>query len=229
MDTDTQVTTDQVPVSRPVPMTYGDLAALGNEDAIAHDVARMWETHRSMQRSVKDSQKELQKLGKTLGEDLFFMKVLLAKPGRNGKWSEFLRGKEIPRTSGDRLVAAYERALNPDANCTNGAIQSPTQDEVRKLCSAVWSRVSKRLTSGESLYWFICNFALMSGARHELRGDGILVFESPSGTAEELSSAAAPPPTEQPVAVADASSSHALQPRSAAECFAPPNTNGGEI
>jgi hypothetical protein len=205
MDTDTQVMTDQAPVSQPVPMTYADLAAQGNEDAIAREIECMWESHRSMQRSVKDSQKELRKLGKTLGEALFFMKVLLAKPGRNGKWSEFLREKKIPRTSGDRLVNAYERALNPDANCTNGAIQSPTQEEVRKLCSAVWSRVSKRLTSGESLYWFVCDFALMSGAQHELRDDGILVFESPSETAEEPSSAA-----EQPVAAADASDGDAL-------------------
>jgi hypothetical protein len=55
------------------------------------------------------------------------------------------------------------------------------------------------------LYWFVCDFALMSGAQHEPRDDGILVFESPSETAEEPSSAAA-----QPVAAADASDGDAL-------------------
>jgi hypothetical protein len=78
-----------------------------------------------MQGSVKDSQRELRALGKTLGEALFFMKVLLATPGRNGKWSEFLRERKIPRTSGDRLVAAYERSLSPDVNCTGGAMRVP--------------------------------------------------------------------------------------------------------
>ncbi|MGA2632189.1 MAG: hypothetical protein ABSG54_18505 [Terriglobia bacterium] len=203
MEINAQVTNDQAPVSQPVSMPYADLAAQGNEEAIAHDIACMWETHRSMQGSVKDSQKELRELGKTLGEALFFMKLLLARPGRNGKWSEFLREKKIPRTSGDRLVSAYERSVNPDANCTNGAIQSPTQDEVRKLCSAVWSRVGKKLATSESVYWFIRDFALVSGARHESREGGILVFTSPRETAEEPSTAAAPAAEEAHAGVAE--------------------------
>ena len=197
METITQVTTDQAAVSQPVSMAYADLAAQGNEEAIAHDIACMWETHRSMQGSVKDSQAELHKLGKTLGEALFFMKLLLAKPGRNGKWSEFLREKKIPRTSGDRLVSAYERSVSPDANCTNGAIQPPTQEEVRKLCSAVWSRVGKKLATSESVYWFIRDLVLVSGARHEPREGGILVFESPREAADGLpGSAIASPPAD---------------------------------
>jgi hypothetical protein len=122
------------------------------------------------------------------------MKVLLAKPGRNGKWSEFLRENKIPRTSGDRLVAAYERSLNTAVNCTEGAIQSPTQDEVRKLCSAAWSRASRRLTTPESVFWFLCDLALVSGVRHEVCEDGILVFQPPRKPGEEPSGAAPTPP-----------------------------------
>ena len=210
MDSDTQVMTEQPSVSQP---DYADLAAQGNEVAIAQEIASMWETNRSMKLSVKDSQKELQKLSRTLGEALFFMKVLLAKPGRNGKWSEFLRERKISRTSGDRLVAAYERSLSPNANCTDGAIQSLTQGEVRKLCSAVWSRVSRRLTTSESLYWFIRDFVLVSGARHELRENGILVFESAvEEDVESPSVATASTVDGEAAAVADAGSSDAVCP-----------------
>lgn len=193
MDTGTQAMTDQAPAGQPPLITYAELAAQGKEEAIAYRISRMWETHRSMEGSVKDSKRELQALGKTLGEALFYMKLMLAKPGRNGKWSEFLREEKIPRTSGDRLVAAYERSLNTAASCTDGAIQPPTQDEVRKLCSAVWSRASRRLTTPESLFWFLCDFALVSGVRHEVCEDGILVLRSPRKPDEEPSSAAATP------------------------------------
>jgi hypothetical protein len=208
MDTGTQAMVDQAHVSQPPLTTYAELAAQGKEEAIAYRISRMWETHRSMEGSVKDSKRELRALGKTLGEALFYMymKVLLDKPGRNGKWSEFLREMKIPRTSGDRLVAAYERSLNRAVNCTEGAIQSPTQDEVRKLCSAVWSRASRRLTTPDSVFWFIRDFALVSGVRHEVCEDGILVFRSPREAGEEPPSLAATPPVVgQTAAVAGAS------------------------
>jgi hypothetical protein len=194
MDTGTPAMAEQAPAGQPPLITYAELAAQGNEEAIAYRISCMWETHRSVEGSLKDSKSELRALGKTLGEALFYMKVLLAKPGRNGKWSEFLREEKIPRTSGDRLVNAYKRSLQPDAKSTDGAIQSPTQDEARKLCSAVWFRVSRRLTTPESLFWFLCDFALVSGVRHEVCDDGILVFRSPRVADEEPSSAAATPP-----------------------------------
>ena len=123
------------------------------------------------------------------------MKALLAKPGRSGSWSQFLRENKIPRTSGDRLVRAYERSLNPGANCTNGAIQPLTQDAVRKLCVGVWSHSKKKLTSYESVYWFFCEMAGVSGARYEVRESGLFVFDSPNATAPESFNAAAAPLT----------------------------------
>jgi hypothetical protein len=83
-----------------------------------------------MRSTVKDYRGELRALGKTLGEALYFMKILLARPGRKGKWSEFLRERKIPRRSGDRLVAAYERSVRPAESCTHGAIPCPTPGEV---------------------------------------------------------------------------------------------------
>jgi hypothetical protein len=194
MDTGTQIVTDQAPAGQPPLITYAELAAQGKEEAIAYRISCMWETHRSVEGSVKDSKRELRALGKTLGEAFFYMKVMLAKPGRSGKWSEFLREEKIPRTSGDRLVAAYEGTLNTAVNCTDGAIQPPTQDEVRKLCSAVWSRVSKRLSTPELVFRFLCDFALVSGVRHEVCEGGILIFRSPRKPDEAPSSAAATPP-----------------------------------
>jgi hypothetical protein len=127
MDSKTQATTDQSPTIHPY---FTTLAAQSAEGRIAHDIESMWIAHHSMHSTVGEYRQELRLLGKTLGEALYNMKVLLAKPGRNGKWSEFLRERKIPRTSGDRLVNAYERSLHPAASRTHGAIPCPTPEEV---------------------------------------------------------------------------------------------------
>jgi len=70
----------------------------------------------------------------------------------------------------------------------------------------VWARLSKRPSTSESVFWFIRDFALVSGARHEPTEGGILVFESPGQAEEESPAAIEPVPAEPPVAAADATS-----------------------
>ena len=163
MDTVTQVTDDQcIPCQPDLP--HADLAAPREEEPIASDIALNWKAYRNLQRSVKKSHKKLPNLGKSLGESMYRLKLLLAKPGCTGNWSAFLRENEVSRTTADRLIGAYERSLNPGANCTVGAIQPLTQDAVHKLCVGVWSHSKKKLTSYESVYWFFCEMAGVPGA-----------------------------------------------------------------
>ncbi len=133
MSTPTLVVPDQAPAREPVIASFVEPAEQGKEGAISREVGRMWMEHQGVKRSLKASQAELKALRQRRGEALFHLKVLLAKPGRTGGWSKFLREKGIPRTSGDRLVAAYERSLHPNGNCPTGAIQLLTEEKVRRL------------------------------------------------------------------------------------------------
>ena len=46
-------------------------------------------------------------------------------------------GDENPENVRRPVSSRLQRSLNTAVNCTEGAIQSAAQDEVRKLCSAV--------------------------------------------------------------------------------------------
>jgi hypothetical protein len=86
---------------------------------------RTWYPFESSQSTVRKYEEELRLLGHSLGEALYFMKMRLTRPGRNGEWSEFLRQKEIPTRSADRLVGAYERSLHLAAHRTDGVVNPP--------------------------------------------------------------------------------------------------------
>jgi hypothetical protein len=113
---------------------------------------------------------------------LYTVKAVLSRPGRSGGWSEFLRERRIPRASADRLVARYQRKLGEE-NCLTEAIAEPTEEDVQRFFSVVWPRLHKKLTTCESVYWFIANLVAASGAGHEFRDGGILVLNSSQETA----------------------------------------------
>ena len=211
METATQVMDNQFIPCQPEVTINPDHAAKAEEEIIASDIASTWRKYRQLQGSVKKSQNKLQSLGQSLGEALFGMKAMLAKPGRNGSWSQFLRKNKIPRTSGDRLVRAYERSINSGVNCTVGAIQPLTQDSVHKLCAAIWARSHKKLTSYELTYMFLCEMAVVSGTRHEVREGGVFLFDSPLETAPESSRPAAPLPTSEGHAAVDTQACDAVE------------------
>lgn len=127
---------------------------------------------------------------------LYTMKIVLSRPRRCGGWGEFLRDRKIPRVSADQLVARFQRNLGKE-NCLSKAITEPTKEDVQKIFSAIWPRLRKTLTSAESVYQFIHNLAAESGARHELRDDGILVFDSPYETTEGTPATTTPPVWEE--------------------------------
>ena len=61
MDTVTPAMTDQAHVSQSAITTYAELAAQGKEEAIACHISDMWEKHRSMEGSVKDSKRSCER------------------------------------------------------------------------------------------------------------------------------------------------------------------------
>jgi hypothetical protein len=81
------------------------------ERKLTTDINDLWSVHIQAQNTVAATNDELKVIRQHLGERLHEMKLLLARPGRNGQCSPFLQGQGIPRSTADRLVAGHERSL----------------------------------------------------------------------------------------------------------------------
>jgi hypothetical protein len=118
-------------------------------------ITNLWVAHANAKIAAKATSEELRTLRAKLGEQLSEMKQILAKPGRDGQWSGFLREHNIPRVTADRLVARHQQALNRDANCVTGAESEPSEEEVQRLFAAVWPKLRRTLRSRQSLQLFV--------------------------------------------------------------------------
>ena len=106
------------------------------------------------------------------------MKELLARPGRNGQWSAWLKERAIPRATADRLAQKHERYLHPHANCLTESISEPTEDEIEKLFAKVFPKLRRVLRTQQSLYRFVDLLTLScDGTGRRVTDEGILVVK----------------------------------------------------
>src|ERR1700722_9290930 len=120
-----------------------------SEQMIGETITSLWSEHLNAKNTARATNEELRVLRAKLGEQLSEMKQMLSKPGRDGQWSGFLRERNIPRATADRLVGRHLRSLNPDANCATEDVSEPTDtdEEVRKLFAMVWPKLRRTLRS----------------------------------------------------------------------------------
>jgi hypothetical protein len=103
------------------------------DEAVLHDaIVALWADSLQATRSLGDSKKDVQRRKLELGENLLAFKKVLSKPGCEGRWANFLRSVEIPRTSADRLISNYEENVNPTL-VASGPRAAPTSDEIGKM------------------------------------------------------------------------------------------------
>jgi hypothetical protein len=106
------------------------------------------------------------------------MKELLARPGRNGQWSAWLKERAIPRATADRLALKYEQSLHPHANCLSESISEPTEDEIEKLCAKVFPKLRRVLRTQHSLYRFVeLMTSTFDGVDHKMTEEGLLIVK----------------------------------------------------
>jgi hypothetical protein len=126
-----------------------------NERTLGDEIASLWFSHVNAKSAARATNEELGLIRAKLGEQLCEMKQILAKPGRDGQWSGFLRERNIPRATADRLVGRHLRSLNPDENCVTEDVSEPTDEDVQKLFIAAWPKLRRTLRSRESLQLFV--------------------------------------------------------------------------
>ena len=106
------------------------------ETKLAQEIEQLWSVHSEAQTVLGHTKQELHALRLELGQRLYEMKMILACPGRAGKWSQFLSAQRIPRASADRYVKKYESAITSPVEIDSAeAIPDSTEDTCRRLCA----------------------------------------------------------------------------------------------
>ena len=174
------------------------LPETGDEQRLADEIRQLWAVHVEAKTTVKNTRADLKAIRELLSERLYELKQLLARPGRNGQWSAWLKERKISRATADRLVQQY-RADLPGYESPHEAISSPSEDTAEKLARVVWARFRKFFVSDEVVIRFINGIAALSGVGHEECADGLLIFKSvPKATDELPGTAPAIDPVPQP-------------------------------
>ena len=165
---------------------------------MADEIRQLWAVHVNAKTTVKKTKADLKAILERLSERLYELKQLLARPGRNGQWSAWLKERKISRATADRLVQRYGANL-PGYESPHEAISNPSEDTAEKLAQSVWLRFRKTLATDEVVFQFIGCIAEISGVGHEQRAEGLVIFKPVPKAAEELpGSAPAIDPAPQP-------------------------------
>ena len=106
------------------------------EQKLAEEIARLWEVHVQAKGVVKKTRDELKAIWERLSERLYEMKQLLARPGRNGQWSAWLKERHISRATADRLVQRFSATL-PGFKLPHESIPRPSKEAAEELARGV--------------------------------------------------------------------------------------------
>jgi hypothetical protein len=149
-----------------------------DESVLTTGITQLWQVHCDYQTSIKHETEQFRALRNKLGKLLHQMKELLARPGRNGQWSAWLKERAIPRATADRLVLKYERTLHQNANCLTESISEPTEEEIQKVFFKVLPKLRRVLRTPQGLYRFVDLLTLsFDGTGRRVTEEGILVVK----------------------------------------------------
>jgi hypothetical protein len=126
------------------------------EDALMMRISNLWSTHALQRTEMSRSREQLRVLRLELGKDLSHYKEMLARTGRDGKWTPFLRERKIPRATADRYVRRWKESQMPAAEKRlTEAVPEPTPDEIAALAKKTSAKALKSLPTSDSRKQFL--------------------------------------------------------------------------
>jgi hypothetical protein len=93
-----------------LPSGAGPDVPSGDQQRLADEIRRLWAAHVEAKAAARKAKAELRDIRRRLAGPLAEMKMLLARPGRNGGWSSFLRSEGIAKATADRLARKREES-----------------------------------------------------------------------------------------------------------------------
>jgi hypothetical protein len=130
------------------------------ETALADEIKELWSSQKRKSASLRRSRVELETLRNSLAERLNTYKDLLARTGRGGKWTEFLRQANISRTTADRYVEKWKLSTSakPEKR-TSGAFNVPSKEEIADMVKKLRPKLVRVLTTPDSVALFMNELA----------------------------------------------------------------------
>jgi hypothetical protein len=126
------------------------------ETALADEIKELWSSQKRKGASLRRSRVELETLRSSLPERLHTYKDLLARTGRGGKWTEFLRQANISRTTADRYVEKWKLSTSPKAEKRpSGAFNEPSKEEITDMVKKLRPKLVRVLTTPDSVALFM--------------------------------------------------------------------------
>jgi len=196
--------TPDLPAQSPEPETPAPEDAAQDETALTAEISELWRLHSDYKGSIKMQTENLRSLRAELGKRLSEMKQVLAKPGRSGGWSAWLKERQISRATADRLVLKFERSLNPAGNCLTAQFTEPTEAEIQTLLDKVAPKLRRVLRTPASAYRFVELLVSSLALDYQAREGGLLIVKPsqetglvetvPEAQGESIESAAEPVP-----------------------------------
>lgn len=147
--------------------------------SLTAEICQLWEAHRRFDGEIETETIQQRAVENSLGQLLFETKRQLASPGRNGRWSRFLRDYMIDRVMADRLVGRYCRANNLILKLPMEAIFEPTEIEITTLFLGLWPKLERILTTPQSRFEFLRCLVVRASMSHSGCDSGI-VLDDPS-------------------------------------------------
>jgi len=164
---------------------------------LSEHIETLWRIRECHANAIKTDQKGMRSVDASLGQMLYSMKSLLARPGRGGNWSPWLKERGIARATADRLVLRFAKSRNLIEKPAHEQLSEPTEAEIGKLFAAIWSRCEAKLPTAHSRYEFIRCWIVRSGLACEYQPGGILIT-NPANIASPKESEPAASPQEPP-------------------------------
>ena len=140
-----------------------------SEDVLTHRIEELWAEHTEHTTVVKCTRSELASIRAELAAQLSELKEQLARPGRNGNWSAFLKSKRIPRITADRYVERHRAALKL-LNGVTEATNDPTPTEVTAFVSKLTPKLRARLTTSAAVTQFLDEITVILSAPPARKG-----------------------------------------------------------
>jgi hypothetical protein len=129
--------------------------ALVSEEYLAGETVGLWSTREHYRRQMNIQRAEVLKAEAVLGELLFRMKRKLARLGRNGAWSAWLKQNKISRAAADRLVLGYAEPNGLRDELPSREVAEPHEGSICISAHRASERVAGKLQSSRSRMMFL--------------------------------------------------------------------------
>jgi hypothetical protein len=145
------------------------------EAQLTAEVESLWAEHQKVTATKKTSSAELRQIRQELGRKLFECKQLLARPGRGGEWSGWLKERGISRATADRWVNRHVESIGEPDNRITGAI--PTEDAIEKLLTGFVQKAKQLIPDNVARYQFAYRLIEQLGLQVEETDESFVVLE----------------------------------------------------